>query len=469
VIESFGLEDVTELGGRLRLGTLACPSGKDAVDDSESRQIMQALRESEARLHAVLSSLDDLVFELDESCTYLGVWTSNDDLLVAPRSELLGRTPAEVMGEDMGLKLKQITNAVLETGNPEVWEYCLEVPAGVRWFQCRVSPIAESGGSPRRICLLVRDITAQKQAEHEISRLLSREQLLSRLSEALPVGLFEIDTAGHITFTNDLMHTISGQLVADSVEALMAAVVAEDIPVLSSALEQVFADEAVDGLEIRFRLAPVAASPRAERVCDLSLRALTNEFGVVTGAVGCLSDVTDRIQLRRELEIRASVDKLTSCLNRDAALELLGRTTRAAAGLGDGNALVFVDVDRLKSVNDQLGHGAGDRLLDAVGDRLRHAARRGDAVGRVGGDEFIVICPRVAGPAQAVVIAERIAAATTANIDVGDDVVEMRTSVGVSWTNEALDADTFLAQADAAMYQSKRTSDKRVTLFAANP
>jgi diguanylate cyclase (GGDEF)-like protein len=265
------------------------------------------------------------------------------------------------------------------------------------------------------------------------------------------------------------MHTISGQLVADSVEALMAAVVAEDIPVLSSALEQVFADEAVDGLEIRFRLAPVAASPRAERVCDLSLRALTNEFGVVTGAVGCLSDVTDRIQLRRELEIRASVDKLTSCLNRDAALELLGRTTRAAAGLGDGNALVFVDVDRLKSVNDQLGHGAGDRLLDAVGDRLRHAARRGDAVGRVGGDEFIVICPRVAGPAQAVVIAERIAAATTANIDVGDDVVEMRTSVGVSWTNEALDADTFLAQADAAMYQSKRTSDKRVTLFAANP
>jgi len=117
-------------------------------------------------------------------------------------------------------------------------------------------------------------------------------------------------------------------------------------------------------------------------------------------------------------------------------------------------------------VNDRFGHAAGDRLLAETAERLREAARKGDAVGRVGGDEFIVICPRVPSSAQAIKVAERVAAATTAVIDVGTALVELRTSVGVAWTAEALDADAFLAQADSAMYQSKRTSRNGVTLFA---
>jgi len=77
-----------------------------------------------------------------------------------------------------------------------------------------------------------------------------------------------------------------------------------------------------------------------------------------------------------------------------------------------------------------------------------------------------VICPRVESSAQAVSIAERVAAATTATVDVGPGVVELRTSVGVAWTAGVLSADAFLAQADSAMYESKRTSRKGVTLFA---
>ena len=159
---------------------------------------------------------------------------------------------------------------------------------------------------------------------------------------------------------------------------------------------------------------------------------LTDAAGVVTGAVGWLSDVTDRAQLHRELEVRASVDKLTSCLNREASLKLVEQMTAAPKAPGEGNALIFIDLDRFKSVNDRFGHGAGDRLLAAAGDRLRGTARKGDAVGRVGGDEFIVICPRVESSAQAVKIAERIAAATTATVDVGTGVAELRTRVGVA-------------------------------------
>ena len=111
---------------------------------------------------------------------------------------------------------------------------------------------------------------------------------------------------------------------------------------------------------------------------------LTDAAGVVTGAVGWLSDVTDRAQLHHELEVKASVDKLTSCLNREASLDLVERMTAAPKAPGEGNAVIYVDVDHFKTVNDRFGHAAGDSLLAAVGGRLRGAARRFDAVGRVG-------------------------------------------------------------------------------------
>jgi len=435
---------------------------------SESQRVIEALQESEARLQALLSSLDDLVFELDENGTYLEIWTTNDALLAVPRSELLGRTHAEAISDEVGLSLAKVIGRVLETGRPQFWEYSLEVPLGIRWFQGRLARIAGPEGSSARFCLLVRDITEQKSAEQEISRLLSREQLLSRLSEALPIGVFEIDTAGHVAFTNDRMYTIVDDLSADTVETLMSSVIAEDRPVFEAAIASVLANQSVDDVEIRMRssAAQAVSAPGGERVCALSLRTLSDAAGVVTGAVGCLSDVTDRAQLHHELEVKASVDKLTSCLNRDASLELIEQMTAAPKAPGEGNAVIFVDLDQFKAVNDQFGHAAGDRLLVAASDRLRGAARKGDAVGRIGGDEFLVICPRVESSAQAVSIAERVAAATTATVDVGPGVVELRTSVGVAWTAGVLSADAFLAQADSAMYESKRTSRKGVTLFA---
>ena len=430
-----------------------------------------ALRESEARLHALLSSLDDVVFELDEDGIYCGVWTTNEDLLVAPRDEHLGRSVRDVIGDELGLQLLDIIRRVLETGCVEIWDFCLDVPAGARWFQGRLAPITASGSASGRVCLLVRDTTAQKTTEREISRLLSREQLLSRLSETVPVGLFEIDTTGRVTFTNDLLHSIVGNASEATIAGSMSSVVAEDRPILEAALAAVLADELVDDIEIRLRFGeadpagPALAAHDDDRVCLLSLRALTDAASVVTGAVGCLTDVTDRVQLRHDLETRASVDQLTSCLNRAASLDLLERTTAMPGAAGAGTALIFIDLDRFKSVNDRFGHAAGDRLLAAAAQRLRDTVRDCDNIGRFGGDEFLVICPRVESSAQAVAIAERIEEAMRTTIDVGPGAVELRTSVGVAWSTEPLDADTFIAQADSAMYQSKRRRGKGVTLF----
>ena len=281
-------------------------------------------------------------------------------------------------------------------------------------------------------------VTAEQVSMEE--RLYARSQLLSRLSDALPVGVFQVNMAGHVTFTNDRLHVIVGVGLRATIAEQMASITDEDRPLFEAALATAFAERPVEDVELRLRL-PAGDGDRTgngERVCLLGLRTLTDSTGVVSGAVGCLSDVTGRAQLRKELEVRASVDALTSCLNRAATLELVDRTVCAPDG-NCGNAVVFIDLDRFKAVNDDLGHAAGDRLLVEVAERLRDTLRDGDHVGRLGGDEFLVICPGVDTADQAGEIAER--------------------------TTESLKADTLIAWADSAMYESKRLGLPAVTLY----
>ena len=330
----------------------------------------------------------------------------------------------------------------------------------------------DSSGPPV-VQTTMRGVTAEHLSMEE--RLYARGQLLSRLSDALPVGVFQVNLTGQVTFTNDRLHVITGTGLRATIGEQLASIVEEDREVFESALAAALADRPVEDVELRLWRPSegTAASPEAptptpgeERVCLLGLRTLTDSTGVVSGAVGCLSDVTESAQLRRELEIRASVDALTLCLNRAATLELVGRTvTTPDPGRGNGNAVVFIDLDRFKAVNDALGHAAGDRLLVEVAESLRGVLREGDHVGRIGGDEFLVVCPAVDSAALAREIAERIALALTSSVDVGPHTVKMRASVGVAWTTEPLEADTLIAWADGAMYESKRLGVPAVTLF----
>jgi len=126
-----------------------------------------------------------------------------------------------------------------------------------------------------------------------------------------------------------------------------------------------------------------------------------------------------------------------------------------------GIGVVFVDLDRFKPVNDAFGHAAGDELLMAVGERLRRAVRDVDLVGRLGGDEFLVVCPGVGSIEVVASIALRVAAALDAPLAVRGEAgstVSPHASVGVAWAEAGTDPQALVARADAAMYESKRQS-----------
>lgn len=168
----------------------------------------------------------------------------------------------------------------------------------------------------------------------------------------------------------------------------------------------------------------------------------------------------------QELGRRALHDELTGLPNRALLWERLSHRLALTARRQTGFAVLFLDVDGLKVVNDTLGHAAGDRLLVDVASRLRAVLRSGDTAARVGGDEFIVLVDDVATKEAALVVAERLTEALRAPYELGTDRWIMTASIGVAVGPEGLGtADELVAAADAAMYDAKRRGGARYVLY----
>jgi diguanylate cyclase (GGDEF)-like protein len=146
---------------------------------------------------------------------------------------------------------------------------------------------------------------------------------------------------------------------------------------------------------------------------------------------------------------------LTGCLNRSAVLAELERAVTAPDV--DRLAVVFVDLDAFKSVNDTHGHAVGDELLTVAAARLAAQARPTDLVGRIGGDEFLLICPDVADRTQALRLAQRVHDHLRATVPVTGARLRLAASVGVTLARVGATADLLVAESDSAMYQAKRT------------
>ena len=395
------------------------------------------------------------------------VITAVDDAIV----DLLGWAPEDLVGspstefihpEDQGSAVSAWFEMVKAPGSTKRWRGRYRTAdGGWRWVEAENTNHLADPAEPV-VVTVMRPITVERVSMEEELR--AREQLLTRLSDAIPVGLFQIDAQRRVTFTNDRLHAILGVAAKATVDAQFAELAADDREPFAAALARVLDDELVDDLELRLSAPVEGGGGSSPRVCLVSLRALTDGTGTVTGAIGCLSDVTDRVRLRRELEIRAAIDTLTGCLNRAAVLELLDLMLDRVGPPENGLAVVFVDLDRFKDVNDRFGHATGDRFLAEVADRMRAVVRGDDRIGRIGGDEFLIVCPNVVEPSAAVDVAERVAAALDAAVRVDGHDIASRASVGVAWTDRRPSPDELIARADEAMYASKRAAAGGVVL-----
>ncbi len=208
-----------------------------------------------------------------------------------------------------------------------------------------------------------------------------------------------------------------------------------------------------------------------KRVMAWNNTLLRNEAGAPVGTLSSAEDVTERRQAEERIRELAFFDQLTSLPNRTLLLDRLKQNLAICLRSASHGALLFIDLDHFKSLNDTLGHDTGDTLLQQVARRLTHCVREEDTVARLGGDEFVVILAGLNGRAEeaaagAEVVAHKILSSLNDIYHLGNTVQRSTASVGVTlFDGQQASAEELMKQADLAMYRAKDAGRNRVRFF----
>ena len=194
-------------------------------------------------------------------------------------------------------------------------------------------------------------------------------------------------------------------------------------------------------------------------------RLITDDAGAVVGMQGTCQDITDRKQAEAALTHNALHDPLTGLPNRALLLDRIEVALARSARIDKSVAVLFLDLDRFKLINDSRGHAAGDVVLRAVAERLVSAIRPSDTVGRLGGDEFVVVCEDAVAVWEATVLGERLIRTLEEPFQVEGGEVFVTVSVGIAIAEPTASADELLRDADVAMYQAKQRGRARCEFF----
>jgi diguanylate cyclase (GGDEF)-like protein/PAS domain S-box-containing protein len=382
---------------------------------------------------------DSVILSLDERGSRMLGWAEE---------QMLGRRSAEFIHPDDGDRAVFAWMEMLGTQRAQrvrLRHRCAD--GGWLWVEIENSIEAHESGDHTKavVTTLINDISDEMAAHEALDR---QERLFRRLAESLPIGLIQLEPDGSLAYANSRLGRILGVEAAATLDDQLATVATHDRPALSAAFAAALAHGKEQDIEIDVA-PPGAAEPRR---CQVTLIALSDQDGT-PGALACVSDITESARARAELTVKATFDALTGCYNRASVQTVLDR---ALADDDPPVAVVYVDLDEFKAVNDTYGHAAGDELLVHTARTLGALLREGDAVARLGGDEFLVVARGVGGPAQALAVAERAADPLGRPAGLRAATVHLAASIGAAVSTPGDTAETMIARADAAMYESKR-------------
>ena len=306
-------------------------------------------------------------------------------------------------------------------------------------------------GQPLRICGTARNITATRDADRE-------RRIAQQVIASMREGVSVCDLDFRFVAVNPAFTRITGwqeyEVIGQSAALLNCA---QHSPEYYQVLRETILRDGFWRGELWQR-----RKDGEEFLCWLQSSEVRDARGNRTHFIGVLTDITERKRNEQELRYLANYDTLTGLPNRALLSERLGHAVIRARRGGRKVAVLFLDLDRFKHVNDSMGHAAGDRMLKAAGSRLRDNIRDADTVARIGGDEFTVILEELVNVAEAERVAQKLISAFEKPLELSDrqDVV-ISPSIGISiYPDHAQTPTDLLKFADTAMYQAKERGRK---------
>ena len=452
-------------GTRINVSISACPirnaAGQITARAAVIRDITARVQAQDARalLASIVDAADDAILGTAADGAILS-WNKGAEALYGyPASEMLGKPISILAPVDRIAEITQILQKILHGDTVSQWEtVTLDREGGQVDVSLTISPVRNAAGRVVGSSIIARDVRRRRQDQEALRQ---SEERYRSLVASLPDIVWVADEAGQPVFTSSNCQTITGfsqekiyqeGFWADHIHP-------DDLPRVLAGYRALFDEGRAVDTEYRFQREDgqwIWLHSRASHIQEHDGKRYQN---------GLLSDVTERKRMEQKLAHQATHDQLTGLPNRavfeDLAKQALARVRRH----GGTAALLYLDLDRFKRINDTLGHPAGDRLIQLAAHRISTCLRQSETVSRSSGDRFMLILSDISEPEDAFNVAGRILQTLAAPFSVKGSEVFLSASIGIAlYPQHGENLAGLERAADGALFAAKRQGKQRVQM-----
>lgn len=414
-------------------------------DVTESRRAIEALRQSEAKVRAILENVIEAIITIDQHGTIVTFNKAAETTFGYPASEVLGQNVSMLMPDEYAARHDAHIKHYLDTPRLRAAGVSRELNGRRKdgsEFPLEINLSEMKVGQESMFIGIVRDITQRKQTEAHMR--LSEEVFANSVE-----GIVVLDEAGNIVRVNKAFSRITGHDVAD--------VVGRDVGMIGCSNHE-------NGvLGNMWQLAREAGQWEGEFWCRrkngefylnrMTVSAIVDDMGNLRHLVGIFSDVTEIKEARDRIHHLAHFDALTDLPNRSMFKDYLQQALMLAVQKQERVAVIYLNLDRFKNLNDTLGHASGDELLKIAATRIQARIRAGDIVARLSGDEFVIMVTGIGGVGDVESVCRHILGVFEQPISLDGHEIVITASMGVAvFPEDAENADDLLKHAGTAMH-----------------